>query len=163
MHSWGDPGIDWKGIGDAAWFIADNLRKWGRVPVRDWKEKYGTVRVYCNFGWTQLHDITHPGYVYARYPQWLWSLDIWYFSKIISLLNLVVIPYQQWLYTYLYGRAIRKWPHLRLEILAGADWSELLSKYGVHNIRTSKNGYDIVYDWHPDNFVAPKQEGTDGN
>lgn len=158
MHTWGDEGVDWEGIGDAAEYIGRNLRRWGRVGVTTTKEKYGTVRVYCGFGWYQLFSITHPGYVYSRYPNWLWSLDCLYLSRLIRPLNRVVVPYQRWLYTYFYGRALKKWPHLRLEILSGADWNELLAKYGVHSVRTGPNSYEIKYDWHPDNFVYLKQD-----
>lgn len=159
MHAWGDKDVDWKGINDAAEYIGTNLRRWGRVNVTQWKEKYGTVRVYCSFGWYQLFSITHPGYVYSRYPKWLWSLDCAVLSRFVTKLNFLVIPLQVRLYKHLYKKALEKWPHLRLEILSGADHSELLKEHGVHHIRTSKNGYEIRYDWHPDNFKFPNEDG----
>lgn len=158
MHNWGDPGVDWEGISDAAEYIASRLKRW-RVPVRDWKEKYGTVRIYTDFGWNSIHDLTHPGHVWTRYKRdgLLWKLNYSTgFNKIFRLLNFVVVPFHQFLYTYYYGKAIKKWPHLRSEILHGADFNELLTKFGVHQVRTSENGYSIYYDWHPDNFVYPK-------
>lgn len=162
MHSWYDdnPNIDWNGIGEAAEWIAMQLKRWGRIGVRDWKEKYGTVRVYCDLGWHSLFSITHPGYVYSRYPQWLWTLDIYYLSRIVRLLNFIIIPYHAWLYTFIYGRALKKWPHLRSEILQGADHHELLKKFGVHTVRTADRTYNILYDWHPDNFYVryPRSE-----
>jgi hypothetical protein len=158
MHQWGTEGVDWAGISEAARFIATNLVRWGRVGVRDWKEKYGTVRVYCGLGWYQLHSITHPRHCFARYPQWLWALDCRVGSRIVRPLNWLVVPYHKWLYRRVYGQALKKWPHLRLEILAGADYAELLQPFGVHRIRTSQNGYEIRYDWHPDNWVAPEEE-----
>jgi hypothetical protein len=158
MHNWSDTKIDWKGIEDAARYIGLNLRRWGRVPVRDYKEKWGTARVYCSFGWYSIHDITHPGYAWIRYKRngLMWHLNYarW-ISPAFTILNMVIRPYQQWLYTYFYGRALRKWPHLRLEILSGADYSELLTKYGVHHIRTSESGYEIYYDWSANDFVGP--------
>jgi len=127
MHSWGDKNIDWKGINDAAEYIGTNLRKWGRVEVRQYKEKYGTVRVYCSFGWSCLLSITHPGYCHYPYPKWLVTLDIYVFSKIIpSLCNWLVIPLQTWLYRKLYADMVKKYPHLREEILCAADWEEFL-------------------------------------
>lgn len=161
MHRWGDENVDWKGIDDAAFWIGQQLRRWGRVSVTQTKEKYGRVCVYCHFGWSQMFSITHPGYVFSRYPQWLWSLDCLYLSRIVRLLNYVIIPYHKWLYTYLYGRALKKWPHLRAEILHGADWNDLLKKYGVHVIKTGDRSYQIHYDWHPDNFVYPAEEEDD--
>lgn len=160
MHDWGDkdPKIDWPGISDAAEFIATSLRKWGRVGVRDWKEKYGTVRVYCSLGWYSLHDITHPGHVWIRYARGslMWYLN-WakWMRPVMRAINWVVVPYHVWLYKYTYGLALKKWPHLRAEILHGADFSELLEKYGIHHVRDSHNGYTIYYDWHPDNYVYP--------
>lgn len=164
MHQWGDEGIDWKGIGDAADWIGSNLRRWGRVSVSCTKEKYGTARVYCSFGYYELiHGMGWPGYHYYRYPKWLMHLDHFLSFKLRLnwLVNKIMVPYQTRLYTYLYGRALRRWPHLRLEILCGADYSELLGKYGVHSVRTSENGYTIYHDWHPDNWVPPKEEADD--
>lgn len=129
MHNWGDETVDWEGISNAASFIALNLKKWGRVPVRDWKEKFGTVRIYCSMGWSSIHDITHPGYVYTQYPRggilfylnyarWMW--------RVMWLLNLAVVPFHCWLYRRLYRLAVQRWPHLRQEILCAADYHELL-------------------------------------
>jgi hypothetical protein len=126
MHQWGDPGVDWRGISDAACFIGSWLRKWGRLPVMDWKEKWGTVRVYTGFGWYQVHCITHPGHHYSRYPQWLWELDCRYGHHLMPPINWLVIPIQERLYRWRYRQALRRWPHLREEILNGADWPELL-------------------------------------
>lgn len=138
-------------------YIGLNLRRWGRISVTQWKEKYGTVRVYCDFGWYQIHSITHPGYVYSRYPQWLWILDCDWGSRLCHYLSRVVVPLQRKLYTHLYGRALRKWPHLRREILTGADYPELLTKYGMHVVRDSRNGYTIYCDWNELDFVYPEE------
>ncbi len=151
IHNWGDPNVDWDGINDAAEFIGEGLRRWGRIGT-NYKEKYGTVRVYCSLGWYQMFSVTHPGYAYSRYPNWLWHLDCMYISRLMPLINRVVVPYHEWLYTRYYGLALKKWPHLRLEILSGADYHELLGKYGVHLIRTEENCFEVRYDWHPDNW-----------
>ena len=126
MHSWGDEGVDWKGIDDAAEFIGVNLRRWGRVNVRQYKEKFGTVRVYCSFGWHKFHNITHPGWCRGQYPDWLWHLDCDIGSLVIKPINYVIVPYQRWLYRLFYRIAVKKWPHLRREILCAADYSDLL-------------------------------------
>ena len=126
MHTWGDKDVDWPGITKAACEIGSFLRRWGRVDVRQWKEKWGTVRVYCSFGWHQLHSITHPGYSFSQYPQWLWRLDCRVFSRFVYLLNWFVVPWHAWLYRVAYARAVRRRPHLRREILCCADWPELL-------------------------------------
>jgi len=128
-HYWDD--VDWKGITAAGRFIGDNLRRYGRVSVFQVKEKWGELRVYCSLGVTSLLQITHPGYMHYRpYPTWLKKLDIYVISRLLSPLNIAVMPYHKWLYRYLYKRAIKKWPHLKLEILNGADWPELLRGLG---------------------------------
>jgi len=126
MHYWGDKGVDFHGIGESADEIGEFLVKWGRVNVRDTKEKYGTARVYLSFGWHQLHSVTHPRHMYSRYPDWLWKLDCRYLYKIFQLLNYIVIPYHIWLYKLAYKRAVIKRPHLVAEIICGADFIELL-------------------------------------
>jgi hypothetical protein len=126
MHDWSDRNVDWKGISDAARYIAEYLVRWGRVGVRDYKEKYGTVRVYCSLGWYQFHSITHPRAAYSRYPPWLWRLDCRYGWRIFRPVNWLVIPFHKWLYRRAYRNAVRKWPHLREEILRAADFDELL-------------------------------------
>ncbi len=126
MHRWGDEGVDWKGISEAARYIGSGLRKWGRVTVLDYKEKYGTVRVYCVFGWSQIHSAVYPGYAYSQFPKWLWVLDCRLGYHLMRPLNWVVVPIQKRMYRRYYAAAVRKWPHLRSEILDAADFSELL-------------------------------------
>lgn len=144
MHSWGDKGVDWAGIGESASWMGIQLRRWGRVQVTTTKEKYGTARVYCAFGWYQFHSITHPGYVRSRYPNWLWKLDCYYGHYLMAPLNRLVVPYQKWLYRMVYKKALKKWPHLAAEILMGADFTELLV------------GLDprLIYEKHPDGYYT---------
>jgi len=126
MHHWGDK-VDWKGINEAAEYIGTSLTKYGRMRA-DYKEKWGTVRVYVDLGWSQIHSITHPRYHYGQYPKWLWNLDCNYGHYITRVLNLVAVPYHTFLYRMFYTRAVRKWPHLAKEIVYGADHWEILSK-----------------------------------
>ena len=166
MHAWGDKTVDWKGIDEAANYIGNGLRKW-RVSVSQVKEKFGTVRVYLHFGWSGIHDLTHPGHAWIRYKRdgLLWKLQYstlmhWFFQQ----LNYIVIPIQKLLYRSYYRAAIRKWPHLRREILAGADYSELLGKeFGIHHVRTGEHSYDVYYDWHPTDGKTDGKELTNGN
>ena len=113
-------------IGDAADWIGARLRKFGRIDVRQTKEKFGTARVYCTLGWSGLHCITHPGYAYSQYPKWLWHLEVYYFPAIISPLNYIVLPFHRWLYRRTYIQAMRRWPNVRVNIFFGADFQELL-------------------------------------
>lgn len=126
-HYWGEPGIDFQGIEKAAQYIDDYLTTYGRVCVLSSKEKWGTVRVYCVFGWSSLPEITHPRQMYKVYPQWLRNiLYSPFFSRPFSLINYLGIPYQKVIYRRAYKKAIKKWPHLIEEILEDADYPELL-------------------------------------
>jgi len=125
MHSWGDENVDWQGINDAAEFIGGWLIKYPRVNVSCIKEKFGTVRVYCSFGWYGIYSIWRPNY--AWYPKW-WPmrLDFWLANTFLfGLLNRAVVKLQQKAYAWRYKKAVEKWPHLRDEIVSSADWGEL--------------------------------------
>ena len=126
MHDWSSDWPYFGDVSDAADYIGSFLRKWGRVGVMQTKEKYGTVRVSLSLGWTQLHDITHPGHYFSRYPNWLCKLDWFYLSKAIRLLNCIILPYHKWLYNKAYQNAIKKWPYIRDEILIDADYPEYI-------------------------------------
>lgn len=126
MHSWGDEGVDWEGINDAARFIARTISLFGRVSVFDYKEKFGTARVYCSFGWSGLYSIWRP--THCWYPKW-WptKLDFW-IGQTRPFLKLVdfILPLQYKLYAYAYKIAVHRWPHLYNEIVSMADHGELL-------------------------------------
>lgn len=128
MHSWGDEDFDWIGLDNAIDYIHTNLVRWGRINVRQSKEKFGTARIYCSLGFYHLLSITHPGHVSwkGRYPNWLFKLDIHILSPIIEKLNFVVIPYQAWVYKTVYKNAVQKYPHLKKEIICAADYPQLL-------------------------------------
>lgn len=91
MHSWDDRSVDWKGLNEAAFFIGRRLEEAG-VFVSDAKEKWGTVRVYCD-----LEPVHAEPYMLA------------------------------------YLAAVEKWPHLRQEILIGADYPEFLPFHPDNN------------------------------
>jgi hypothetical protein len=86
------------------------------------KEKYGTARVYCSFGLYNLYGILRPFHHWVG-NEWYWKLT----DRIyLTWMNPVVVPYQQWIYRLAYKRAVEKYPHLKAEILDGADYEELL-------------------------------------
>lgn len=125
MHSWGDKGVDWKGINAAAYFIAHWLKTWVRMPIQDYKEKFGTVRIYCGFGWHGVYSIWRP--MHHWYPKWwpmrldFWLANTWAWGQ----LNRVVVKLQQKAYAWRYKKAVEKWPHLHDEIVSQADYGEL--------------------------------------
>jgi hypothetical protein len=129
MHVWGDGFKYFREVDEAAFEIGQYCRKWGRISVTQTKEKYGISCVYLSFGWYQLFSITHPGYIYSRYPSWLWKLDCRVFSRIIPKLNFIVIPYQKFIYRRAYHKAFRKYPLIKEEIISGADYPEIVSPY----------------------------------
>lgn len=124
MHSWGDENVDWHGLNEAPYFIGDWLRRWTRMSVSDMKEKFGTVRVYCSFGWSSFYHLWRPQYMWV--PKWWpWSLDLAISGHIMPVLNKIVVPIQTRAYVWRYKKAVQKWPHLYNEIVSGADWGEL--------------------------------------
>lgn len=126
MHSWGDEDVDWVAISGAANYIGTFSRKWGRIGGQ-YKEKWGTVRFYASLGWLSLHTLTHPGYVYSQYPDWLWKLDCKYISPLLMFLfGKPFINWQIFVYRKAYANALKRWPHIREEILVDADYKEYL-------------------------------------
>lgn len=150
MHRWSDKGIDWSGIDAAAGSIGDFCRKWGRLGGQA-KEKYGTVRFYANFGYLSLSNIIYPGYVYSKFPDWLWKLDCDYIGPFLRFFfEKSFVSWQKFVYNKAYWRALRKWPHLRAEILNSADYIELIK--GVSRVEGKKThilGWDgsIIATW----------------
>lgn len=66
-HHWGDGFPFFDDVEEAAYYIGNYLRKWGRMQVHQTKEKFGSARVYLSFGWNNLHDLIFPGYAYCQY------------------------------------------------------------------------------------------------
>ena len=128
MHYWGDKSVDWEGIDSAARYIGERCRRLGRIQVTQYKEKYGTVRVYCYFGEVSLHGLIWPGYICKRpfWPKWAWMLDIYFWPKFFRYTGFswVLFKWQKWVYRTSYIRAVKRWPHLKQEILCAADWHE---------------------------------------
>jgi hypothetical protein len=124
MHDWSEEKFDWEGLNDAGEYIGVWLRKWVRMEVTQIKEKFGTLRIYCGFGWSTMYSIWRPRYMWM--PSW-WPhrLDHLMSSLILPLLNIIIVPIQKKAYVWRYKNAVKKWPHLREEILCCADWGEL--------------------------------------
>jgi len=107
MHDWSEKDVDWKGISDAADEIGDRLRKWGGIYVSCTKEKWGEARVYMHFGWYVIGPLDY--------------------------LNYLIVPYQKLVYRMVYWLALKKRPHLIREIIAGADYPELITNERTTN------------------------------
>lgn len=127
MHQWGDEGVDWAGIDRAAYEIAEYCMKWGRITCNG-KEKYGTVRVYINFIYGSLHELTHPGHYFIRYGKVLRWLDYRVFGPLIRVSRFprLMHHWQYFIYNRAYQLALKKYPHLAEEILVCSDYPELI-------------------------------------
>ncbi|SRR5229473_1852558 len=124
MHSWSDDNFDWNGLDDVGDYIGLWLRRWVRMDIRQIKEKFGTLRIYCSFGWNSFYSVYHPGYCWS--PKWWpYDLDRTLSDYLMPIFNKVIIPIQQKAYTWRYKKAVQKWPHLYKEIVSCADWGEL--------------------------------------
>ncbi len=149
--------------GEIPSWIGRRLRRWGRMQVTQTKWKYETIRVYCEFGWHQLHSITHPGHMYCRYPQWLWSLDCRYISRVLPrLTNWAVVPFQRWLYRRTYAAALRRCPEHAYALLMGADHTELLLGLDPR-LRREWQSHDLVSGgYYLISWCDPAQEAESG-
>lgn len=129
MHYWGDKDFDWDALDEAGEYLRTYFRRW-RVPVRDIKEKYGTLRCYCSLGWYSPHALTHPRYIFSQYPKWLWIINCkfrqtWFWKWLIYRSS---IKLHKRIYRNGYKKLIKKWPSLKVEILMDADFPELLEE-----------------------------------
>ena len=110
----------------AAYFIHEYLVRYGRISVRQSKEKYGTVRVYCSLGYWGFYGLFYPGRVWIHWPRWLNDLDWKIGRPVMQVLNKVIVPYHKFIYRRAYKKAIEKYPHIKKRILGTADFSNLL-------------------------------------
>jgi len=112
--------------GTAAHFIHEYLVRYGRISVRQSKEKFGTVRVYCSLGYRGFFGLLNPGHVYVHWPKWLYGLDLKYGRRVMQFLNKLIVPYHKFIYRRAYKKAVEKYPAIRENILCTADYPYLL-------------------------------------
>jgi len=125
-HEWGEKDVDWAGLDDCCNILHNTCTRWGRFGGQT-KEKYGTVRFYAHMGWLCLHSLIYPGYVYNQFPKWLWTLDCKFIGPILRFFfEKIWTKWQIKVYNYAYQKCLKKYPHLRAEILCGADNAELI-------------------------------------
>lgn len=134
-HEWGDKDFDWKGLDDCCNIIITICRRYGRFGGQI-KEKYGTIRFSSYMGYISLHSLIYPGYAWSQFPKWLWSFDIWYSGPFLQkYFGKMIFWWQRKVYNYAYQKAVKKYPHLKDEILCDADFPEYIIPYGqeVHD------------------------------
>lgn len=111
-----------------AYEIGNFCVRWGRIPVTQTKEKYGTIRVYNSFGIFGLHGLLFPNRVYKhqKFPQWLWEFDINHISGIFEKLNFIIIPYQYFIYKLAFYKTMWKYPEYYDLIFQAIDHPEAI-------------------------------------
>ena len=129
MHSWGDEDFDWKALNGAI----DEIYYWGKKVGRiggDLKEKYGTVRWYTYpTGVYKISELIFPGYVYYQ-----WGADRKPYHNIFDQVSSIYMrpfkplihKWKRFFYAFAYNRAVKKFPHIKEEILVCTDYPELL-------------------------------------
>jgi len=132
MHYYGEwPAKYFEQIDAIAYKIGMFIAKWGRIRVLQTKEKFGTVRVYCHFGFDSIHGLVWPKHDWIH-KWWPYGFDLWISHKVhkIIWLQRLFTQYQEWIYKLAYKKATKKYPHLKPEILDCADYGKLLRKIG---------------------------------
>lgn len=125
MHYWGDDWPYWSDLNDAIHYTTRYMIRYGRIPANG-KEKYGECRIYCHFGIENLYWFFKPNYHFYRYHKYVRRLDDATFGKLFKLLREPIYKWQKFIYRRAYQNAIKKWPHIQLEIINGCDYSELV-------------------------------------
>ena len=129
-HMWGSD-FDFMSLNLACDFFASNLQKYGRIQITGCKEKYGTMRLEWFFwdGHYQqfVHSAMYPGWLYIQYPRWMYKVD-WFITAIAnkSGLSWCLSAYQRLVFNIVTVLAVKKWPHLKDEILEELDFDTLL-------------------------------------
>lgn len=116
-HDWSDKTFDWKSLNAAEYEASEIMLKYARIGVNS-KEKYGTIRwsIYLFDG--HMGDLTHPGYYYSRYPDWLFRFDQKY--RPLFWLKLPIVFWQTLVLQYAFSVVCNKYPHIIKEILCDA-------------------------------------------
>lgn len=122
-----------------AYGIGNYLVKYGRICVSQTKEKFGSVRVYCYFGYSCIYNIFYPRRMYIHWPKWLYRIDLAISPYVLKIINPLVIPYQKFIYKKAYAKAVEENPHLAREIILFADWSEFLEDLKIKYAKQLKD------------------------
>lgn len=119
---------DYLSIDQAATYIGDYCRRYGRISAHA-KEKWGTVRVYVTgFGHINLHQLVYPGFAYCQFPRWLWIADLYVFGPILQkLFGGLMLKWQVMIYRRAYIKALKKWPKYKGAITLCMDYPEFVN------------------------------------
>ncbi len=127
-HFWGDDDFDWASLNEAITYICETCRVWGRLPVYG-KEKWGNGDFYAYWWGGTVTELVNPVVLgKIGMPYWLYELDLKYSHRVVKPLGIyrIFVKYQEWVYRRAFRQAIKRWPHIREELLGGMNDSELL-------------------------------------
>lgn len=126
MHTYGSwPDEYFNQVEDAAHEIGTFCARFGRIGVTQTKEKFGTARVYCSIGASCIYSLLFPRHCWVK-SWWPYRLDLTLSRWIIPIINILLVPFQKVVYRLSYKKVLKKYPHLKKEILYSADFYELL-------------------------------------
>lgn len=110
------------------------------MGVMQTKEKFGTVRVYCSFGFDCFHGLIWPRHCWIH-KWWPYRFDLWISQYLQPVINPILIFLQKKLYRLAYKRAVKKYPHLWKEIIVMADFGPMLE--GIAGYKHSDHWKEI--------------------
>jgi hypothetical protein len=149
MSYYDDDTTDYAGMNSCQDILYHYSHRYGRFGGQI-KEKYGTIRFYAVFNDQSLHGLIFPGYCYKHknYPNWLWSLDIYYISEFIGkVFGRPLFWWRKQVYNYAYQQCLKKHPNLRRELLSSADYPELI-KGATRFEEDDKERRTIILGWN---------------
>jgi hypothetical protein len=152
-HEWGDEDFDWKSLDKAISEVDHIMTAYGRIGVHS-KEKYGTARWSLYLCTGSLHSLTHPGYVYSRYPKWLWSFDVR--NKPIKHIAPIIRLWQKKVIQYAFTVVCMRYPHIRDEIIMDAPRELLPPDLAIAAAKMWSNTCDHCKEWSTtDHYKCP--------
>jgi hypothetical protein len=116
-------------LNDAIWFCDENLRRFARL-YGGGKEKYGHYIQYYSLWRGALFDLIQPhgAYVSPRWRVLAYDIDpilVKIFDK--TGLRWLFTQYQLFIYNIVMQRAVKKWPHLKRELLSNTSFPESIT------------------------------------
>lgn len=147
-HDWNEDSFDWHSLGKACNFFL-YLRSIGRVQISSTKEKYGTMRLEFLFWAGHYHEFMHsmiyPGRLFIKWPYLVRLIDMYVFTPIARYSGLcrLVTMYQRLVFNVLTIIAVKKWPHIRYEIMSELEFRDLLYDWTKKKVNYVSNWTDV--------------------
>ena len=127
-HLWGDPDHDWESLYAAVLWFPKQLRRWGRVCVHA-KEKWGCLRLEYFYWGPSLFQLIFPGRL-TSYPWWFYNFSFKYAQPLLNYsgIGYLIEHYQRLVFNVLTIMMVRKWPHIKDELIEDYDFQQLMYK-----------------------------------